>query len=678
LLTYGNYVVIDNVTPVGGTITISANSDNHTWRSPLNGIEIVPYVPRIQSQPAAQRLYTGGLAQFAVTAKGAAPLFYNWRKNGGNLNDGGNISGSRANLLIISNLALADTGDYDVVVTNTVGSAISAVAHLEVVVETTADTAIDAFNKAYLIQTNGLTYYANSLSNRAPDGTWTMCLDIQGEEDAYERTRSPQQQQLINSLLTTFLIQTPPPWSWDGWNDDIGWFSLALVRGYQMTGNVNFLTQAQYGYNYAYGRGWDTNYNGGGIWEEQPANTGTAAPGKNPLANDSLAQVACMLYQSTSNAVYLAQARQIYGWVRTNIFNPNTGQVYANISTNGVVDQSAALYDQGTFIDLAELLYEITGQPVYYNDALKAAEYARNNLTVNAVFSNGASWINTWAAEFARGMGHFIKHNNLWSIYYPWMLANANAAWGCRRTDLNISWNVWTRPTPATNDMIPNWAVNMVAMLQVTPTNEPGFVNCTNKLSGTVIGTSGSFGNSGNTAAKVFDGDLNTFFDAPVTTGAWAGLDFGVGVSNVIGQINYWPRAGYSERMLGGAFQGANNFAFNGPVTLFTIATAPPENGVVTSQTITNTTAFRYVRYLGPPNGSCNVAEVQFYSANPPPAPPVLTNDWNGTQLMLSWSGGVLLEATNAAGPWVTNTSAISPFVVTPTGPQNFYRLQIQ
>ena len=209
----------------------------------------------------------------------------------------------------------------------------SAVVHLDVRVITIADLAIQAFNNAYLVQTNGLTYYAKSLTNRAPDGTWTMCLNIQGQEDAYERTGDPQQLRLINSLLTTFLIQTPTPWSWDGWNDDIGWFTLALARGYQMTNNPAFLAAAEYGYNYAYGRGWDNNFNGGGIWEQQPEYTPAGEDfAKEPLSNDSLAQAACLLHQSTHNQVYLNQAQQIYAWVRTNLFNPPCPQYHNFIS----------------------------------------------------------------------------------------------------------------------------------------------------------------------------------------------------------------------------------------------------------------------------------------------------------------------------------------------------------
>jgi len=676
-LTYGNYIEINNVVPVGGTITISANSDNRTWRSPLNGIEIVANssVPLIQLPPVAQRLYTGGVGQFSVTAKGGSPMNYNWRKNGVSLNDGGNVCGSKKNILTITNLALADTGDYAVLVTNTFGSVTSIAAHLEVVVETTADMAIDAFNNAYLIQTNGLTYYTVSLTNRNYDGTWTFDLDIQGAEDAFERTGSPQQRQLVNSLLTTWLIYNPPPWSWDGWNDDIGWFSLALIRGYQMTGNANFLAQAEYGFNYAFGRGWDTNFNNGGIWEEQPAND-SGEPGKNPLACDSLLQTVCMIYQSTGNTNYLNRAVQIYSWVRTNLFE--AGLICGSISTNGVVNTQPNLYNQGTFLDCANLMHNITGQQMYYDDALQDVEFTRNNVTSDGIFNAGTN-VSTWAAEFARGIGHFVKDNNLWSTYYPWMMANANSAWNCRRTDFNVSWSGWTQPTPTNIDILANWAVNAVAMTQATPPSEPGLVKCTNKLSGTIIGTSGSWNNSGNTITNVFDGNLGTYFDGPDASGDWVGLDFGVGISNVIGQINYWPRSGYAGRMFGGVFQGANNSTFSSPVTLFTIATTPPDGGIVTSQTITNTAAFRFVRYVGPANGSCNVAELQFFTPNPPPVPPLITNSWEGTQLTLSWpGGGALLEATNVTGPWITNANATSPFPIMPSQPQKYYRVQLQ
>ncbi len=62
--------------------------------------------------------------------------------------------------------------------------------------------------------------------------------------------------------------------------------------------------------------------------------------------------------------------------------------------------------------------------------------------------------------------------------------------------------------------------------------------------------------------------------------------------------------------------------------------------------------------------------------SNLPVAPPVLTNQWNGEDLTLSWpANGLLLEATNLSGPWTTN-GAPSPVVVMPTRPRMFYRVQ--
>lgn len=49
-----------------------------------------------------------------------------------------------------------------------------------------------------------------------------------------------------------------------------------------------------------------------------------------------------------------------------------------------------------------------------------------------------------------------------------------------------------------------------------------------------------------------------------------------------------------------------------------------------------------------------------------------------GSNLQLTWSSGFLLEATNVLGPWTTNLSATSPFIVIPSVPQKFFKVQLQ
>ena len=192
------------------------------------------------------------------------------------------------------------------------------------------------------------------------------------------------------------------------------------------------------------------------------------------------------------------------------------------------------------------------------------------------------------------------------------------------------------------------------------------------KLTGTIIGTAGSWNNSGNTISNVFDGNLNTFFDAPNGDGDWAGLDFGAGVTNVITQINYCPRSDAASRMVGGIFQGANNTNFTGAVTLYTI-TNQPATGVFTPATITNLTAFRYVSYLSPNGGYGNVAEVEFYgyqsfiSTPLPPAPTGLVAAAISTnQIKLAWrtvasaaSYNVKRSTTNV-GPYMTIAGGVT------------------
>lgn len=53
-----------------------------------------------------------------------------------------------------------------------------------------------------------------------------------------------------------------------------------------------------------------------------------------------------------------------------------------------------------------------------------------------------------------------------------------------------------------------------------------------------------------------------------------------------------------------------------------------------------------------------------------------LTLTHNGSNLQLAWPFGTLLESTNVGGPWTTN-SALSPYQVSPTSPQKFYRVII-
>ena len=115
----GNYTVI--ITNAWGSITSSVATLT------------VVFPPVITSQPQSLMVTNGGSALLSVTASGVAPFNYQWRKNGLNLADSGNLSGSAAANLIVSVTTTNDAGNYLVIVTNAWGSATSSVAILTVV-----------------------------------------------------------------------------------------------------------------------------------------------------------------------------------------------------------------------------------------------------------------------------------------------------------------------------------------------------------------------------------------------------------------------------------------------------------------------------------------------------------------------------------------------------------------
>jgi CSLREA domain-containing protein len=82
--------------------------------------------PMITVQPVSIEAVEGGIAVFSVTASGAVPLSYQWRFNGTD------ISGAEARELTISHVEAADAGNYDVVVSNSLGSLTSDTAVLSI------------------------------------------------------------------------------------------------------------------------------------------------------------------------------------------------------------------------------------------------------------------------------------------------------------------------------------------------------------------------------------------------------------------------------------------------------------------------------------------------------------------------------------------------------------------
>lgn len=339
-----------------------------------------------------------------------------------------------------------------------------------------ADQSFAALNAAFLFTSGSTQYYKESVSSSSDDYFWRQALEIQMVEDVYLRTKSASHRTLITNLLNTFLQNEQGggglyDWNWNEYNDDLLWAGIAFARGYQITGNITFLNQAKYAFNRTYDRGWD-NALGGGIWWDIRKNE------KSGLSNNTAVILALYIYESTGEAVYLTRASAIYDWIWATLFNQSTGAVYENINANGVKSTAANTYNVGAFVSAANALHRITGRESLFDDAKKAVDYIVLTQTNNGIMTSGQR-DGTSQSEFARGIGEFVRDNNLWSTYWNWMRRNADAAWSRRRTDLNVSWNNWTQNMPADNVTRSLECIGTVVMLNVTPVSQPGLTSGT-------------------------------------------------------------------------------------------------------------------------------------------------------------------------------------------------------
>jgi len=133
----GNYTVI--ITSPYGSVTSS------------NAVLKVLMPPTITTQPTGQTASGGDTVTFTVMTSGSQPLFYQWRFNGTNILSATNVS------LTLTNVQLAQSGSYAVLVSNVWGSTISSNAILVV----RAPTVLSGLLTNYTFESDTTYYITN-------------------------------------------------------------------------------------------------------------------------------------------------------------------------------------------------------------------------------------------------------------------------------------------------------------------------------------------------------------------------------------------------------------------------------------------------------------------------------------------------------------------------------------
>jgi autotransporter-associated beta strand protein len=310
----------------------------------------------------------------------------------------------------------------------------------------------------YVSGTNG--YFRTQQNNSSTTYFWQFANEIQSVEDAYLWTSNSAYLGMTTNLLNGFLTYAGPDWSYDGYNDDDLWATMAFAMGAQITGRTNYAAIAKANFDLVYARAWDTNL-GGGLYWEYPNNAS-----KNACVNGPGAISAALLFQLYGDTNYWNKATNIYYWERAVLYTSSSGRIADNIGTNGTVNGGPTTYNQGTFIGAADLL----GQT---NDAALTGTYTMNSMSAAGCLPQyGIGGNNSiFNSIFIRWMGRFMRDSGLQAPYQAWLQNQANAAWNGRRTVDGLSWCQWPQQTPnGTNFYSYDCISSFEAMLAVPPT----------------------------------------------------------------------------------------------------------------------------------------------------------------------------------------------------------------
>jgi uncharacterized protein YyaL (SSP411 family) len=320
-----------------------------------------------------------------------------------------------------------------------------------------ARRALAAFNKAFYSGSTRQGFYVDSTTTGLAD-FWKEAEMIETVEDYYRLTGDPAYERLTLALCRGVIGRYGSNWLHLYWpadhkligqraNDDVMWMVIAFARASALSGDPTYLHIARQNFDPAYARAWSSAL-GGGLWWR----TATDRPGKNTTTNAPAVIAAVNLYKATHDGLYLTRAESLYGWVRSHLFDPRTGRVFDGLVLHGKnvsVDRTQYTYNQGSFIGAADALYAVTGDRVYYTDALSALAYTRADLTRNGILQNDSSKPDQdsggFKGIFARWAIAFTRQNHITS-YDSWFRLNADMAWAQRNNAGIVGWR-WTAKT---------------------------------------------------------------------------------------------------------------------------------------------------------------------------------------------------------------------------------------
>ncbi|MEC0240984.1 carbohydrate-binding protein [Paenibacillus dokdonensis] len=312
-----------------------------------------------------------------------------------------------------------------------------------------ADTVMKAFNNTFWDPATKI--FWNNSSHSDHQGFWVEAELWEMVMDSYQHTSDSdlkaQLRTQIDDIFDGIVAKYGADWTNNHFNDDIMWWAMGSARAYQITGESKYLDAAKHHFDFVYDTQWDDSFASGGIWWlNSEHNT------KNACINFPAAEAAVYMYNITKDQHYLDAATRIYKWGKTMLTDGN-GKVFDRIETEKGAIPDATHYNQGTYIGAAVGLYRITGDTVYLDDAVKAADFTKNKLVdsngllnyegPNGDLKGGKTILMRNLAFLQQALDERTesKYTAFGSVFDAWVAFNTEMAWSHRNTDNIIDGN---------------------------------------------------------------------------------------------------------------------------------------------------------------------------------------------------------------------------------------------
>lgn len=232
------------------------------------------------------------------------------------------------------------------------------------------------------------------------------------------------------------------PW----FHDDDGWWALAWIKAYDLTGETRYLEMAKTIFA-DMKQGWEPAVCGGGVWWLKNRTY------KNAITNELFLTVAVRLHQRTPNDQgedsYLIWAQRTWNWFQqSGMINANhlvNDGLNDNCQNNG---QTTWTYNQGVILGGLVDLAKTTRDPMLLKQAEAIADSAIRTLAPNGILREPCE-PNDCGIDGVQFKGIFVRNLGLLyqatgkPEYKEFILRNADAIWTQNRNPANqfgLSW----------------------------------------------------------------------------------------------------------------------------------------------------------------------------------------------------------------------------------------------